>query len=574
MPLLRHDPNNPVSRALAACRSHFRAIAIFSALLNLLYIAPTLYMLQVYDRVMATQSGLTLLFLTLVLLLALSVLAALDHARSRLLIRAGLRLDRLLAPLTVDETFSARGNRSAAPVQDLDTLRLALTGPGIIAAFDAPWTPVYILVCFMLSPWLGLLATAGALILLLFAWRNEVATKDRLKDAGDAGLKAYRSQEAAIMAADAVRALGMRRALVARNLTLRHEMMAAQTDSSFAGTRWASLSRFARLGIQSLALGTGALLAINNSISAGSVFAAMFLVGRALAPIDLVIGAWNSIVKARTAYSSLSDLLGKSEEHGQCLSLPKPTGRLEVTNLTLLNERADAPALLDAISFTLKPGACLAVLGASGAGKSTLARLLAGAARPTVGTIRFDGADQQQWDTEHLARHVGFVPQEVSLFEGSVRENIARFEPGDRLLDADEIVVEAARRANAHDMIVRLPEGYNYQLGPYGRGLSAGQAQRVALARALYRKPQYLILDEPNAHLDSESDLLLLATLAELKEAGTTIVMVVHRLNILPVADQVLVLREGKVHLFGARDQVMGQVTPIGQRRIVGGAAA
>lgn len=567
--IFRLPPPPPViTAALYACRRHFLAAAGFSALLNLLFLAPMLYMLQVYDRVVPTQGSLTLFFLTMVVLFAFVTLSLLDFVRSRLLVRASVRLDRQLAGAVLDTTLAHRGRTGDTmrkqALREFDTLRQALTGPAILAFFDAPWSPIYVLICFLIHPAVGLLAAGGGALVMLLAWRNEKLTAEPLRRANDAASRAYVSQDQMLAGADVVRALGMRQALVQRQLAERETMMTLQTKSSLDAGRYTTLSKFLRLSLQSLALGLGAWLVIDNQISPGAIFASSFLVGRALAPIDQLLGAWRNVVQARGAYTALWELMSARDTDIALTQLPAPLGRIAVEQLTMLNAARDGAVLAD-ISFSVAPGEVVAVVGPSGAGKSTLVRLLAGAGRPDRGVIRFDGADSADWDPERLATHIGYLPQDTSLFAGTVKENIARFQNHltQNLAAVDEAAVEAAKLAGAHEMVLRLPNGYNSLLGWGGRGLSAGQAQRVGLARALFRQPSILLLDEPNAHLDSEGELRLVATLATLKQRGASVVVVAHRMGILGVVDKILVLREGRIDAFGARDEILGKLKAV-----------
>jgi ATP-binding cassette subfamily C protein len=579
MNFTKNLPSGPLAVALQACRRHFVSAAVFSALLNLLFIAPMLYMLQVYDRVVPTQGGVTLLFLTLVLVLSLGTLSLLDYVRSRLLVRASARLDRQLAGAILNATLARpeQGHQRIAKqvVREFDTLRQGLTGPGMISLFDAPWTPIYILISFLIHPYVGLLAAFGALVLLVLAWRNEVSTREPLQRANQAAGHAYASHEFSAASADVVRALGMRRAMVGRHLEERNVMMALQTGASFAASGWTALSKFFRLLLQSLALGMGAMLAIRNEISPGAIFASMFIVGRALAPIDQVIGAWKSIVQARGAYRTLQELFSQTPPDVAVTQLPAPTGRLQVEQVTVIKPTQDG-AILNNISFNVDPGDVVGIVGPSGAGKSTLVRMLAGAGVPDRGSIRFDGAEQRDWDPERLAGYIGYMPQEAALFAGSIKDNITRFRSilgGDpRLIDS--MAVDAAQLAGAHELILRLPGAYDYQLSLGGRGLSAGQAQKITLARALFAVPKYLILDEPNAHLDAEGDQQLVAALTELKKRGTTILLVAHRLSVLPVIDKLLVIKDGRLELYGPREEVMRRISPPASPRAVPQSAA
>ncbi len=551
--------------ALKACRRHFGYAALFSALLNLLFIAPMLYMLQVYDRVIPTQGGITLLFLTLVLVLALATLAALEAIRSRLLVRASVKLDQVMAGPIMRATLlqpdsSQRLARQA--VREFDVLRQAMTGPAALGALDAPWVPIYILIAFLIHPWIGVLTLGGALLIIFLAWRNEIATRAPLQEANTAAGRSYAAYDAAVASSEVVRALGLREALVVGHLGDRRAMMNLQTDAGITSARLSSHSKFVRLLLQSLALGVAALLAIDAKVSPGAVFASMFIVGRALAPIDQLVGGWRTIIQARGAISVLDELFAATPPDIARTRLPEPNGKLEVQGLGI-GRQGQKPILYN-ISFGVAPGEVVAIVGPSGAGKSTLVRAIAGALLPSTGSIRFDGAEQRDWDSEQLAQHVGFMPQEMMLFAGTIKENISRFrgllgeDPG----TIDDDAVTAAKLAKAHELILQLPGGYDHMLQLGGRGLSAGQAQRISLARALFRNPRYVILDEPNASLDAEGDAQLIVTLETLKSQGRTQLVVAHRLSLLAVVDKLLVLQNGQIAHFGPRDEVLRAISP------------
>ena len=559
--------------AYAAARRHFAYAGLFSALLNVLFIAPMLYMLQVYDRVVPTQGRTTLLFLTLILIISLATLAALEAVRSRLLVRASVQLDLALAGPIMRATLLQpdSGQRLARQaVREFDTLRQALTGPAMHGLLDAPWVPVYLLIAFLIHPWIGVLTLVGALIIVFLAWRTEVDNRARLQEANAAAGRSYATYDASVASSDVVRALGMRDALVSGHLADRQAMSGLQTAAGLTSARLSSYSKFTRLLLQSLALGIGALLAINASVSPGAIFASMFIVGRALAPIDQLVGGWRTIIQARGSIAVLDELFATTPPDVARTLLPAPTGRLEVEGLSVVGQ--GQKPILHNIAFRVAPGEVVAIVGPSGAGKSTLVRAIAGALRPTVGHIRFDGAEQRDWDADQIASFVGFMPQETMLFAGTIKDNIARFkirsgEPAD-VIDADAIA--AAKLAGAHEMILKLPGGYDHVLALGGRGLSAGQGQRIALARALFRRPRYLILDEPNASLDAEGDAQLTETIEEVKAAGTTILVVAHRMSVLPVVDSLLVIRDGMIAMHGPRDEVLGKIAPQ-QQRVAGG---
>lgn len=550
---------NPLRAAIETCRRHFVAVAIFSALLNILYLAPTIYMLQVYDRVVPTRGVITLVFLTVIFLFATAVLTGLDSLRSRLLVRASSRLDRRVSPAITSAVISRAGGsiKSTQAMREFDTLRQTLTGIGILALFDAPWTPIYILICFLLHPLLGATALGGSLVLLGLAFLNERSTTGPLKRANEAAAKAYNSLDQSANIGPVLRALGMRRAMVARHMQERHESIHLQAEAAFNSVTFMSLTKFTRLSLQSLSLGLGAYLAIEGKISAGSIFAASLLITRALAPIEQVLGAWRSVAQGRVAYRALNELFEKADHDESHTLLPKPEGHLELENVSVLSPARDR-LILNGITFSLKAGETLGVVGASGAGKSTLARAMAGALRPEQGRVRLDGADLKDWDEDQVAQYVGYVPQDPSLLMGSIKENISRFQT--ELVEdpatLDAAVVRAAQACGAHDMIVRLPNGYDTVLGWGGAGLSAGQAQRVALARGMFGEPSLLVLDEPNAHLDADGETELLKGLVQLKKEGVTVVIVAHRTSVLATIDQLMVLRDGRIEMAGPRDEV------------------
>ena len=564
----------PTSEAMkiawAQTRRHFVAAAGFSALVNLLFVVPTIYMLQIYDRVVPTRGLQTLFFLTMVLLFALATLSLLDRVRTRLLVRASVGLDAVLAPRLLDSTLGRPDLPSARrALRDFDVLRATLTGPGVLAMFDAPWTPIYILVCFMVHPFIGLLALAGGIILPVIAWLNEKAVRARSDQAEGAAGQSYTLQDHLLSSAESVRALGMRRAMVGRQLRERQSMVALQTEANFSGGGYYVATKFVRLSLQSLALGLGAWLAVRGEISAGAIFAASFLIARALQPIEQLIGAWKALATARTCYTALDELLAGDIHSFAPTVLPAPRGKVEAEAVTIFNERRDG-AIVNGVTFSVQPGEVIAIIGPSGAGKSTLVRTLAGAIPIDRGAVRFDGASATDWEPERLAQHIGYLPQDSVLFPGTVAENIARFsaELGGERGDVDQAVVAAADAVGAGELIRRFPGGFDHPLGAGGRGLSAGQAQRVALARAMFGDPAVLILDEPNSHLDGEGDAALVKALGEAKARGRTVLIVSHKLGVLPVVDRILVMRDGRAEFFGPRDEVLAKIMPAAPRQV------
>lgn len=541
--------------AVRACRPHFTAALVFSLLINLLYLAPVLYMLQVYDRVLTTGGRMTLLFVTLALLAALATLAALDAVRNRMLVRAGARVEAILAPLLMRRMLAEGGREQVQAMRDLDVVRQTMASPAANALFDIPWAPIYVLVCFALDAWIGVLALVSVAGLLLIAHLHQKSTRQAMQESNSRLAASHAGEQAASVQARTLRSLGMVGALAAKHLAARQTGTAQLAQAQFSGSRYMALSRFLRLTVQSLALGLGALLAIAGDISAGAVIAGSILLGRALAPIDALIGGWSSLTSARSSLARLADAMRQPGDEAVARTvLPAPEGRLELENIGVRD--AQGRMILAGINFTAAPGEVIGVAGPSGSGKTTLAKIIVGAMLPDMGNVRIDGAQRADWDPELLGRYIGYLPQEPSLLEGTIKENIARFEPyrDAGAVDVDGEVIAAARLAGVHDLILKLPGGYDSRLGPLGIGLSAGQAQRIALARALYRNPTLLVLDEPNAFLDAEGEASLMKTIGEVRDRGALVILIAHKKSVLEKADRLLVLENGRPKIFARGD--------------------
>jgi ATP-binding cassette subfamily C protein len=550
-----------VSEALYDCRQHFIAAAAFSLLINLLYLAPTIYMLQVYDRVVPTGGKTTLLFITAALALALLTLSMLDMIRNRLLVRASQRVDALIAPRLLRQMMAADSGAAGQAMRDFDSVRTAMASPAIAAIFDVPWTPVFLAVAFMLHFWIGIMAMVSAALLISLAWANQKATQRKMEVATSAMAAAHNSQQAAAVHGTTVKGLGMTGAMVDRQLGHRRLALANMLSAQFAGSRLTASSRFFRLFVQSSALGLGAILALAGDISAGAIIASSVLLSRALQPIESIIGAWSSLASARAAMRRLSQALETVDEQRIYTILPQPEGVLDVEDVGLRGR--DGRPILLGVSVRAEPGKILGIIGPSGSGKTTLGKIMIGAMQPTVGTIRIDGARITDWDQDELGRHFGYMPQEPSLFEGTVKENISRFERArndDHAKQIDEAVVKAAKEAGVHELILQLPKGYDSSLGLMGSGLSAGQAQRVALARALYGEPRVLMLDEPNAFLDQAGEASLVIAMAKARARGATVIIIAHRRGILSAADRLLVLDSGRPRMLGSAAEVTARL--------------
>lgn len=549
--------------AFKECRRHLMSAAFFSALVNLLYLAPSLYMLQVYDRVVPTQGVLTLVYLTFIIAFALAVLAALEAVRSRLLVLAGMRLDRILSGDILGRLMAqSRPMNTAQAMREFDGLRAAISGPAALAFMDAPWTPIYVIVAFMIHPALGAMTIVAGILLFGLALLNERATKPALMKAQQANAAAYASQEGAAQNGEVVRSLGMRRAVIARHLEERGIGQSLQAEAQFKGGQFGAYTKFFRLFLQSAALGLGAYLAIKGEISAGSIIAASILLSRALQPVEQLVGGWTQVIQARGALNTLSELFDKTRPIDvDRTQLPTPMGAVELDRV-VVRAPGREELVLKAVSLKISPGESLGIVGASGAGKTTVARVIAGALAPDQGTVRMDGANYTDWDADALAEHIGYLPQDPSLMSGTVKDNISRFAAwrGVPIETIDQLAVDAATKAGVHDLILKLPKGYDTPLAPGGRGLSAGQAQRVALARALYGNPTLLILDEPNSALDAEGEASLLRSIQGAKARGATVLIVAHRTGILAGVDRLLVMRDGAIERLGPREEVLAKL--------------
>jgi PrtD family type I secretion system ABC transporter len=545
--------------ALGACKRYFVTALIFSLAINLLYLAAPIYMLQIYDRVIASASQPTLVMLTLVLMAALVALAGLDVVRARVLTRASVRLDRLLAGRVLAATMDGAikgAPPSSQTLRDFDTYRQFVTGAGIHALFDLPWAPIYILVIFLLHPLLGLFALLSALALMVMAVVGQWRVQGPIAESTETASRNYAFTDMSLRNAEVVQAMGMMPGLLKRWNRDRTRAIERQVVASDRSASTTSVVRFLRLSMQSLILGLGAYLVIERLITIGAMFAATILLGRALQPVEQIVGSWRAMISARGAFARIKMLLAANPVRDPALALPRPAGRLAVEGLVYGIPRAPSP-ILRSISFRLDAGDVLGVIGPSGAGKSTLARQIVGVLVPSAGAVRLDGADVSTWPRESLGPYLGYLPQDIELFADTVAANIARF----RTDDDDNDVIEAAQLAGVHDAILRLPKGYETNVGDGGAVLSGGIRQRIGLARAVYGNPSLVVLDEPSSNLDADGDAALLSCITDLKERGATVVMISHRPNTFGVVDKLLVLKDGAAEAFGPRNDVIARLT-------------
>ena len=542
----------------ARFRPFFLYAGVFSLAINLLLLVPTLYMLQVFDRVLTSRSDATLVVLTTAAVIALFAMSFLEALRSRLLAAAGAALDRKLGPPVLEgllaQAARAGGSEYVHGLRDVGVLRGVMTGQGVLSLYDVPWLPIFLFVIFLFHPLLGVVAVAGSLVMALLAIMNERTTREPLERAQREQRRAGRLIDANLRNAEVTAALGMLPAVTRHWMAINDTALRSQMQATNLGGGFTAATKFARQAIQIAMLAMGAWLVIDQHVTSGIMIAGTILLSRALAPVESLIAAWKHLVEARTAWARLSKLL-QEDRAVTTTKLPEPKGALKIERAVFGVKGLERP-ILRGVSFELAAGETLGVIGPSASGKSTLARLIVGVWKPASGTVRLDGADVAAWPRAELGPYVGYVPQDVELFGGTVAQNIARMEEPDAAK-----VVKAAQDAQVHELILRLPKGYDTEIGDGGSALSPGQRQRLALARALYGMPRLVVLDEPNANLDHEGDEALVRTLQRLRSEKVTVILVAHRPSLLVTADKLLVLRDGAVDLFGSRAEVMARVT-------------
>ncbi len=548
-----------LEEALKLCKGAFLSAAGFSLLINFLMITPSIYMLQVYDRVVATGNKSTLLMLTLIVIMLFVTMASLEWVRSQILVKVSSRLELLLNKRLFQVAFKqslySGGQRATTqPLDDLTGLRQFLTGNGLFAFFDAPWMPVYLALLFMFHPWFGWFSIITAILLGMVAAVTEKATTKILGEANNVAMATRGALGRNLRNAEVIESMGMLGKIRERWMVGAVKVLELQAIASSRAGLLTALSKIIRISSQSLILGLGAYLVIEREISPGLMIAGSILMGRAMAPIDLIIGTWKGFISARGQYERLNTILLQIPAEKDRMLLPDPHGRIQLENAVVVPPGSKVP-VIKGINLVIEKGDIVGIIGPSGAGKSTLARAILGIWPTANGAIRLDGAEVFSWDREHLGDFIGYLPQDIELFEGTISENIARF--GD--IDPDQ-VVEAAKMADVHDLILRFPDGYDTLIGSTGGNLSGGQRQRIGLARALYGNPVLVVLDEPNSNLDEQGEAALEKALIKLKEKQTTVLIITHRNSVLSKVDKLLILSEGTLAVYGPRDQVIAHL--------------
>ena len=557
------DTDSAYRSAFRQMRGTLVMVGLFSAAVNLLMLTGPMFMLQVYDRVLSSGSVATLQALFLLVLVLFIFLGLYDFLRTRLLSRAAYRLDQAvgqpLHDLWVRSSLRPMPGMGR-PLNDLAVVRGFLPSPAMLGLFDTPWIPLYLAVVFLIHPWLGFLALGGLLVVTVVAMINQWTTQSHHARAMQMDSAESFFVDQSRRNAEAIVPLGMSSRVTSRWADMHRSGLAVGQLGGDRAEGFTAGSKAFRLALQSALLGLGGYLALQQEITAGMIVAASIIAGRALAPVDLVIGQWRSVVRAREAHKRLRTLFDEAPAPRRIVQLPAPKGRLDVKSVTKYapgSRRSDRAPILDQVSFSLEPGDAVGVIGPSASGKSTLARIIVGAWRPDAGEVRIDGATLDQWDDAALGRHIGYLPQHLELLAGTIRDNIARFDPE----ADDDAVIAAARLAGVHDMVLQLPDGYATELGHDDMPLSGGQIQRLGLARAVYGLPRYVVLDEPNSNLDASGDEALAHAIVELRKQGCTVVVMAHRPSAIAAVNKVLVLHGGRVSEFGPKDEVLQRAT-------------
>lgn len=534
----------------------FISLGIYSFFLNILMLVAPFYMLVVYDTVMPSKNLNTLLLVTAITIVFFIGMWLLDYIRSKLMIYVSNKLDLLLNERVFDATFGLAAKypdrANIQPVRDFGTIKSFLGGQAVFAFFDFPWFPIYIAIMFAFSPVFGLYGLAATAIVLLLTWLNNKYTKDGLAESNEAYRKAVNFFDNNIRNVEVVKAMGMKKNLHRIWMEKYNHYLLVHTKASSTAAFYSNASKSFRMMVSSMMYGVGALLAILGMISPGMIIAGAVLMGRALQPISQIVSTWNNFTSARISYQKLNELLVEFPQEGEKTALPEPKGFIQFENVTIVPPLSQK-AVLGGINIQIEPGEVIGVIGPSAAGKSSFAKAVVGVWQPAMGRIRIDGADIHQYNSDDLGEHIGYLPQDIELFEGSIAQNIARFHEDAK----DAEIILAAKLSGTHELILNLPHGYDTVIGPGGLSLSGGQKQRIGLARAIYGNPKIIVLDEPNSNLDDAGEYALMMTISTLKDKGVTVVLVTHKKSILALADKLLVMKDGKVHYFDETQKVL-----------------
>lgn len=560
---LRLDPTRDIDAALLRYRNLFWVVALFSGVINLLTIVPAIYAMQVFDRVMNSRNETTLLVLTILALGLFLLSSSIEWVRGQVMIKmsTGIDLDlgERLFGVAFQKSLKEQNANPAQVLSDLTALRQFVTGSALIALLDLPWMPIFLIATWLLHPWLGMFTLLGALIMFSLAIWNEHATRKGLAEANQISVTSAKYVNSTLQNAEVIQAMGMLGNLQQRWSKQQQRLIAAQSTASDKSSAIASITRFIRTAWQSLAMGLAMILILDDQITGGVMMAVGFLISKAMQPAEQAITSWKQLDNVKASYQRLCTLLDEFPKQVDRMALPAPTGALSIERL-IVTPPGSKQSVINGVNLALNKGDILAVIGPSASGKSSLARAMVGVWPTAHGSVRLDGAEISQWDREAIGPHIGYLPQDIELFAGSVAENIARFGEVNA-----ELVIAAATQAGIHSMILRFASGYDTQLGPGGIGLSGGQRQRIGLARALYGMPALVVLDEPNSNLDDAGEAALVAAINEMRNHGTTVILITHRPSILAVVDKLLVLQDGTQKLFGPRDQVLKALLPAAQ---------
>ncbi|MBU3713066.1 MAG: type I secretion system permease/ATPase [Limnohabitans sp.] len=553
-----------IAAALRQFKGIFKTVAVFSMAINLLMLVPSIYMLQVYDSVLTSRNLMTLAMLSLITALFYAIISGLEWVRSQVLIRVGAQVDALLSEriytAAFEQNLKKNNFQAGQALTDLTTLRQFVTGQGLFAFFDVPWFPIYLAVIFLFDFWLGVFSLVGTAVLIALAWANDRVSSKPLSEASQLALVSGAMATNNLRNAEVIESMGMLPNLRARWHQLHQQFLAQQAIASDKASVVTAVTKLFRLTLQSYILGLGAWLVIEGRLTPGMMIAGSILMGRALSPVEQLITVWKQVSGVKTAWQRLDQLLQQNPARKTGMPLPAPTGQLSIENVTAAPPGGQV-AVLKGVQLSLAAGEVLAIIGPSASGKSSLARLMVGIWPAQVGKVRLDGADLYQWNKDALGQHLGYLPQDIELFAGTVAENIARFGEVD-----SEKVIAAAQLAGVHEMVLRLPKGYDTPIGEGGAGLSGGQQQRIGLARALYGQPALIVLDEPNSNLDDAGEAALIQAIRELKALRRSVVLITHRMPILTISDKLLVLNEGAVQGFGPTQQILGALAQARQQ--------